>query len=171
MPARLALCLLAALLLGGCASSSTTAPPRLGPDRSLAENVRASGTLTTLAAALDEAGLSETLAGPGPYTLFAPTDAAFAALPEREARLLESDGPEPYNLLAYHLVPVRLGPEAFDGRSVRTVNGAALVLARDSGLAVEGLTVEHRPVVGELPARNGVLYLIGAVLIPPGAQD
>ncbi len=154
---------LLAALLAGCAPT----PPRTDADRTLTEHVRGADRLTTLARALDGAGLAETLAGPGPYTLFAPTDAAFAALPAGErARLLEPGSPG-RGLLAYHLVPARLGAEDFDGRSVRTVHGAALSLAvRDSGL-----TVNRRPVLGRRPARNGTLYLIGSVLLPPGAQD
>ncbi len=155
------------LLLVGCARTGPPRAPAQGPDRTLLDNVRATGTLSSLAEALEASELAETLDGPGPYTLFAPTDDAFASLPDSlRSRMLAAD-PARYNLLAYHLVPARLVPSDFDGRDVRTLNGASLRIERRDSVS----TVNRRPLLRTLPARNGVLYVIDAVLMPPGAQE
>lgn len=163
----LGLCLLAGGALVGCSrpGPEPARPPAQGPDRTVLDNVRATPRLSALAEALDASGLAEALTAAGPFTLFAPTDAAFAAVPDS---LWRTPGPsQRRNTLAFHLVPNRVPPPAFDGRTVRTLHGGALHLDRDGGT----LTVDRAPVLDTLLASNGVVYVIGAVLRPPGAQE
>lgn len=168
MPVRFILLLSAVALLAACGSSSP-APNRVpGPDRTLFANIRASADLSIFAEALGAADLAETLSGPGPYTVFAPTDAAFAALPDDlRATLAQRGNPQRTNLLAYHLAPVRLLSSDFEGE-VRSVHGAPLFLARnDSVSSVNRVELVRR----DVPARNGVLHVIDVVLRPTGARE
>ena len=140
----------------------------MGAERTLFANVRAANNLTAFTEALGAAGLAETLSGPGPYTVFAPTDAAFAALPAELREAFRRRGnPQLANLLAYHLVPARIPSADFAGE-VRSINGAPLVLVGGDSVATVNRT---RLVLRDVPARNGVLHVIDVVLRPPGAQD
>lgn len=166
-PVFLAACVVAHVL-GGCARTKPPPAPAQGPNRTVLSNVRATGTLSALTGALEASGLAETLAGPGPFTLFAPTDEAFAALPDSLRSRFLPGSPERYNVLAYHVVPALVTRAEFDGRSVRTLNGAVLSVERTDSVA----TVNRRPLLaGELPASNGIVYFIDAILIPPGARE
>lgn len=152
-----------------CAPSSPPPPTgAMGADRTLFANIRAADNLAAFSEALGAAGLAETLSRPGTYTVFAPTDAAFAALPDEFRNLLARRGsPELGNLLAYHLVPSQLLAADFAG-NVRSINGAPLLLAlEDSVVTVNG----HPLILRDVPARNGVLHVIDVVLQPPGALD
>ena len=119
--------------------------------------------LGTLAAALDAAGLAATLDGAGPFTVFAPVDAAFAELGEaRIARLLEEDNEELLRkVLTYHVVPgVILAADLVDGASVTTVEGSRLTVDLDGGATVGGAPI----LATDIRAGNGVVHLVGGVL-------
>lgn len=159
------------LFLTAIGCTSPTPPAATGtmsPNRTLFANLRAAEDLTVFTEALGAVGLAETLSGPGPYTVFAPTDAAFATLSEDlRAALTQRGNPVRANLLAYHLAPTRLAADDFDGE-VRSINGAPLYLALDDSTA----TVNRQQLVRrDIPARNGVLHVIDVVLRPPGMQD
>lgn len=162
------LTLLLTVLFAGCRAPTPVPQNPPGPERTLFANIRASDDLTVFAEALGAAGLAETLSGPGPYTVFAPTNAALAALSEDlRAELSQRASPQRVNLLAYHLVPARLATKDFDGE-VRSVHGAPLFLTLDdSAASVNRVRLVRR----DLAARNGVLHVVDAVLRPPGAQE
>ncbi|MGB7818337.1 MAG: fasciclin domain-containing protein [Ornithinibacter sp.] len=132
----------------------------------------AAGDFTTLATALTEAELVETLKGPGPFTVFAPTDEAFAALPEGTLdTLLEDPTGDLQGILTYHVVPgtvMAADVVGLDGQEVETVNGAKLTVE------VDGDTVSLIDVGGnkvtvtttDIEASNGVIHVIDGVLLP-----
>jgi uncharacterized surface protein with fasciclin (FAS1) repeats len=126
------------------------------------------GQFTTLVAALKAAGLVETLAGKGPFTVFAPTDAAFAKLPAGTVKSLL----EPANkakltaILTYHVVPGKTLSPALAGKvlTVKTVEGASLKID-GTGSSVK---VNNATVIGaDVAASNGVIHVIDTVLMPP----
>jgi len=141
------------------------------PLRDLVATAVAAGNFTTLAAALAAAGLAATLQGPGPYTVLAPTDEAFAKLPNGTVE----DWLKPENrakltaILTYHVLVGAVTAEdvgALNGENVETVNGGTLAVsvAADSGaVTVNGANV----VATDVLASNGVIHVVDAVLLPP----
>ena len=125
------------------------------------------GDFTTLATALTEAGLVDTLKGEGPYTVFAPTDEAFEALPEGTVEaLLEDPQGQLTDILTYHVVPGKvMSTDLSDGMTATTVNGedVTITIAEDGTVMVNDATV----VAADIEASNGVIHVIDTVLIPP----
>jgi uncharacterized surface protein with fasciclin (FAS1) repeats len=134
---------------------------------SLVEVVVMTDALSTLETAVKEAGLVEALSGEGPFTVFAPTDAAFGALPEGTVEsLLEDDNIEMLKgILTYHVVPGKLeAADLSDGQILETLAGAPLrVSISDGTVMVGGATV----VTPNVAASNGVAHVIDSVLMPP----
>ncbi len=128
------------------------------------------GSFSTLAAALKAAGLIDTLKGEGPFTVFAPTDTAFARLPAGTVEsLLEPENREKLAaILTYHVVPGRVYAEdALAAKKAGTVGGPPLRFASKGGaVRVNGATV----VLADLDASNGVIHVIDSVLLPPERQ-
>ncbi len=128
------------------------------------------GSVKTLLAAIDAAGLTDALRGDGPFTLLAPTDAAFASLPPGTVeRLLRSENrDELAAILKYHVVPGRVyADQALAARSAATLLGAPVGISfREASLRVNDANV----FTADLQARNGVIHVIDAVLLPPGPQ-
>ncbi len=126
------------------------------------------GSFTTLVAALQAAGLVETLQGNGPFTVFAPTDAAFAKLPKGTVEALLADKEQLRAILTYHVVPGKV--TAADvmkmGRgNPATVNGQTLAINVAGGkVKVNDATV----VAADVMATNGVIHVIDTVILPPG---
>ena len=133
---------------------------------SIAEIAAADGRFTTLVAALDAAGLVETLAGEGAYTVFAPTDDAFAALPEGTVEALLADIPALTNILLYHVVNGVVPAETaltLDGQMVETLSGEKFSVTLNEGsLYINDAMV----IITDIEASNGVIHVIDAVLIP-----
>ncbi len=122
----------------------------------------------TLVAAVVAAGLAETLSGEGPFTVFAPTDEAFAALPEGllEKLLLEENRDLLVQILTYHVVSgTVLAADVTDG-DVATVEGQNVTLDTTTGVTVNGANV----VLADVLASNGVIHAIDAVILPPGVD-
>ncbi|NQW68180.1 MAG: fasciclin domain-containing protein, partial [Acidimicrobiaceae bacterium] len=119
----------------------------------------------TLVAALTAAGLVETLQGAGPFTVFAPTEAAFAALPEGLlAKLLLPENVAVLTaILTYHVVPGMVMSTDIAAGDVATVEGSTVALTTDMGVMVNGATV----IAADVPASNGVIHVIDAVIVPP----
>jgi uncharacterized surface protein with fasciclin (FAS1) repeats len=122
---------------------------------------------STLVAAVQAAGLVETLSGPGPFTVFAPTNAAFAALPAGTVEnLLKPENIEQLKaVLTYHVVPGKVLSSALAGTTSTpaTVNGATVTVDGTAGVKVNGANV----VTADLEAGNGVVHVIDAVILPP----
>jgi transforming growth factor-beta-induced protein len=153
-----------ALLVAGC--EGTTTQPQAG---TLVEVAASAGAFTTLLGAAEAAGFVETLSNGGPFTLFAPTDAAFSALPEPVLRAILGDRDLLGRVLAHHVVPGRLEAAQVLGRTrLETVNGTTLDVRLESGAAFVG---DARIVETDLVATNGVLHVIDAVLLPEAVLD
>ena len=128
--------------------------------------------LSTLVAALDAAGLTETLQGEGPFTLFAPTNAAFLQLPQAELQQLLSDPAALQRILAYHVVPTLvMARDAVQATSAPTLEGSSLSVRVEAGnlLVNESKVVKFDVGASEnVQASNGVIHVIDSVLEPPG---
>ncbi|MFN4156756.1 MAG: fasciclin domain-containing protein [Paracoccaceae bacterium] len=124
------------------------------------------GTFTTLVAAVTAAGLVDTLKGEGPFTVFAPTDEAFAALPAGtvETLLLPENKDQLTAILTYHVVPGKvMSTDLSEGLTAATVNGADVTITLDGGAKVNGATIT----TADIEASNGVIHVIDAVIMPP----
>ena len=142
--------------LSGCATQS-------GPV-SVADTLAARPELSTLSSLVVKAGLTDTLKGTGPFTVFAPTNAAFAKVP---AKTMDDIGKDPARLkavLTYHVVPGKVMAADVKNSNAKTVNGANIALSK----AGTFVTVEDGLVqTADLQATNGVVHMIDSVLIPP----
>jgi uncharacterized surface protein with fasciclin (FAS1) repeats len=146
------------------AESESEAP---APQADLVETAAGAGDFTTLATALEAAGLVETLQGEGPYTVFAPTDAAFEDLPDGALDELLADPEALSDVLLYHVVEGEVPASdvvELDGQSVATVNGAEVEVSVDG----EAVQVNEAGVTQtDIAASNGIIHVIDAVLLPP----
>jgi len=123
------------------------------------------GSFTTLAAALGAAGLVETLKGEGPFTVFAPTDEAFAALPEGTVEdLLKPENKDKLTaILTYHVVPGKvMSTDLSDGMTAATVEGSDITIKTEGGVMVNDAAVT----TADVEASNGVIHVIDSVLMP-----
>ena len=126
----------------------------------------AAGNFKTLAAALTAAKLVDTLKGAGPFTVFAPTDEAFARLPAGTVESLLKDIPKLSAILTYHVVAGKVMAAdvmKMDGQSAKTVNGAALSISTKDGVKLNGAS---SVVKKDITCTNGVIHVIDAVLLP-----
>ena len=118
---------------------------------------------STLVAAVSAAGLVETLQGEGPFTVFAPTDEAFAALPEGTVEALLEDIPTLTSILTYHVVPGEvMSGDLEDGMTAETVNGQSITIGVGDTVTVDGATV----IDADIEASNGMIHVIDAVIMP-----
>merc|ERR1712127_145657 len=121
------------------------------------------GSFGTLVAAVIAADLVDTLSGDGPFTVFAPTDDAFADLPEGTVEGLLEDIPALASILTYHVVAGKVESGDLTNGPVTTVNGADVEINLDDGVKVNDSNV----IIADVKACNGVIHVIDAVLIPP----
>ena len=135
-------------------------------DKNIVETARGTGSFTTLLAAVDAAGLGETLAGGGPFTVFAPSDEAFAKLPAGTVESLLADPTRLTEVLTYHVVPGRVtAADAARLSSAPTVQGDELPISFDGGIHVGDASV----VSADIEATNGFIHVIDRVLLPAAA--
>jgi uncharacterized surface protein with fasciclin (FAS1) repeats len=140
-------------------------PERNGADmpHNIVETAREAGTFQTLLTAVDAAGLGETLADGGPFTVFAPTDDAFRVLPHEIVAGLLADPPALVRVLTYHVVPGRItSAQITHDSEQKTVEGGVLTIAVNGGVTVNDATV----IQADVEAENGVIHVIDRVLIP-----
>ena len=160
----LALGLAAPVALAGHHEGDTAKPSQAKAD--IVDTAVAAGQFNTLAAALTAAGLVDTLKGKGPFTVFAPTDEAFAALPAGTVEdLLKPENKDKLvAILTYHVVQGRYPSGRVAGLdTATTVNGAEVdITASDAGVMVDGANV----VTADVTATNGVIHVIDTVLMP-----
>lgn len=173
----------AALALAACSSSSTTAtsstPAAASPSTAastpaassapaaagtIVEVAAANPDFSTLVAAVKAAGLVDTLNGAGPFTVFAPTNEAFAALPAGllDKLLLPANKATLTKILTYHVVPAKVMAADVKAGKVTTVEGGEITIATDGGVKVNEATVTSTDVA----ASNGVIHVIDKVLVP-----
>ncbi|MES2846012.1 MAG: fasciclin domain-containing protein [Pseudomonadota bacterium] len=137
-----------------------------GHSKDIVDTAVGAGTFTTLVAAVEAAGLVETLKGPGPFTVFAPTDAAFAALPAGTVEdLLKPENKDKLvAVLTYHVVPGKvMSTDLSEGLKAATVQGGEVTITLDGGAKVNGATIS----TADIEASNGVIHVIDAVILPP----
>ena len=121
------------------------------------------GSFKTLVTAVQEAGLVDTLKGPGPFTVFAPTDDAFAKIPKADLDALLKDKAALTKVLTYHVVPGKVLAQDVKPGEVATVEGSALtVSAKDGKVMVDNATVVQTDVMAD----NGVIHVIDSVIMP-----
>jgi len=138
----------------------------LPADKDIVQTAKGAGSFSTLVAALDAAGLVSTLEGDGPFTVFAPTDAAFAKLPAGtvESLLRPENRDQLVKILTYHVAEGRVYSDALpDKGEIRTVEGSrANVEASGSGAMIENASI----IKTDIDASNGVIHVIDTVIIP-----
>lgn len=131
--------------------------------KNIVEVAKEAGSFETLLAAATAAGLAETLMGEGPFTVFAPTDEAFAALPEGTVEALLEDTDTLTAILLYHVVAGRvMSGDVVELDTAPTVFGQDLTVDTEDGVKVDGATV----VAADIAASNGVIHVIDSVLMP-----
>ena len=153
------------LALTAAASLMGTTAFADGHSKDIVDTAADAGNFTTLLAAAEAAGLVETLKGEGPFTVFAPTDEAFAALPEGTVDdLLKPENQEKLaGILTYHVVPGKvMSTDLTDDMEAETVQGTTVMIDLDNGVMVDDATV----VTADIEASNGVIHVIDKVIMP-----
>ena len=132
-------------------------------EKDIVDTAVEAGTFITLVAAAEAAGLVDTLKGEGPFTVFAPTDEAFAALPDGTVDGLLADPDALAAILTYHVVPGKvMSTDLSNEMTATTVNGADVTIMTEPGVMVDGANV----VAADIEASNGVIHVIDAVILP-----
>jgi uncharacterized surface protein with fasciclin (FAS1) repeats len=150
------LALTTAALIAACA---TTPPPA-----TIADMAARTPSLSTLNKLVNDAGLAETLRGTGPYTVFAPSDDAFKAVPAATLQALANDKELLKSVLTFHVLPGKMTGADVKNGNAKTVQGADVALSKSgSFITVEDAVVTQADVV----ASNGVVHVIDRVLMPP----
>jgi len=130
--------------------------------KDIVDTAVAAGQFKTLATALQAAGLIDTLKGKGPFTVFAPTDAAFAKIPKADLDALLKDKAKLTAVLTYHVVPGKVMAKDVKAGAVKTVQGGSLTVATAGGVTVNGAKVTATDIVAD----NGVIHVIDSVVLP-----
>ncbi len=142
-------------------AAAAFAAPAMADD--IVDVAAGAGSFGTLIAAVQAAGLEETLRGDGPFTVFAPTDEAFAALPEGTLEALLADTEALTAILTYHVLPdAVMSTDLSDGMTPETVNGQPVTIGVSDMVTVDNAIV----VTPDIEASNGVIHVIDAVILP-----
>lgn len=149
------------------AIASLLAAPAMagGMSKDIVDTAVGAGDFNTLVAAVQAAGLVETLKGDGPFTVFAPTDAAFAALPEGtvETLLKPENKDQLIAILTYHVVPGKvMSTDLQDDMMATTVQGTDIMIDLDNGVMINDASVS----AADIAASNGVIHVIDKVILP-----
>ena len=151
------------VVAAGRYTDAETSTPTIAMQSDIIDTAVSAGQFSTLATALTEAGLIETLKGPGPFTVFAPTDAAFAKIPAEQLQALLADKAMLTKVLTYHVVPGEVMAKDVRSGSVKTVAGQNLMLDVSSA----GVKVNDANVIKtDIMASNGVIHVIDTVVLP-----
>jgi uncharacterized surface protein with fasciclin (FAS1) repeats len=146
------------------AITGATAVTAGGMKKDIVDTAISAGSFKTLVTALKAAGLVETLRGKGPFTVFAPTDAAFAKLPAGTLDALLKDKKKLTKILTYHVVAGKvMASDVVKLKSAKTVEGQAVKISTTKGVKVNQANV----VKTDILATNGVIHVIDAVILPP----
>jgi uncharacterized surface protein with fasciclin (FAS1) repeats len=139
--------------------------PAFAADKDIVDTAIDAGSFTTLVAAVQAAGLLDTLKSEGPFTVFAPTDAAFAALPAGTVEdLLKPENKDKLvSILTYHVLPGKvMSGDLSEGLKAATVQGSEVTVTLADGAKVDGATIS----AADIAASNGVIHVIDAVILP-----
>ena len=153
-----------AMILGSSISTTMTAA-ETGAPKDIVDTAIAAKDFKTLVTAVKAAELVEVLKGKGPFTVFAPTDKAFAKVPKADLEALLKDKKQLQAVLTYHVVAGKvMAADVVKLKSAKTVQGEAVKIAVDEGkVTIDGAEV----VKADIPCSNGVIHIIDAVLMPP----
>lgn len=130
--------------------------------KDIVDTAVAAGSFKTLATALGAAGLVDTLKGKGPFTVFAPTDEAFAKVPKADLDALLKDKAKLTAVLTYHVVPGKVMAADVKAGKVKTVQGSELTISTTGGVMVDAAKVTKTDIVAD----NGVIHVIDSVIMP-----
>ena len=130
--------------------------------KDIVDTAVAAGNFKTLATALQAAGLVDTLKGKGPFTVFAPTDEAFAKVPKADLDALLADKAKLTAVLTYHVVPGKVMAADVKAGKVKTVQGSELTVSTTGGVKVDAANVVKTDIVAD----NGVIHVIDSVVLP-----
>ena len=147
--------LISAVAVSFCLMSAANA-------KDIVDTAVSAGNFRTLATALQAAGLIETLKGKGPFTVFAPTDAAFAKIPKAQLDALLADKAKLTAVLTYHVVPGKVMSKDVKAGMVKTVQGSSLTVATTGGVKVDNANVTAVDIIAD----NGVIHVIDSVVLP-----
>ena len=158
--ALLVLLVVLPILLLGC----TQQQPETPKEKTIVQTAIDAGSFNTLVTAVQAAGLVDTLNSAGPFTVFAPTDAAFAALPPGTLDALLADKALLTKVLTYHVVSgTYMAKDVVNLRSVNSVQGEAITINPTDGVKVNGANV----IQTDIKCSNGVIHVIDKVILPP----
>ena len=130
----------------------------------VAETIAANPQLSTLNGLIVKAGLTDTLKGAGPFTVFAPSNEAFAKVPAKTMEMLAANPVQLKSVLTFHVVPGKTMAADVKNANAKTLNGATVALSK----AGDFVTVEGAMVTtGDIAATNGVVHIVDTVLLPP----
>lgn len=158
---------IASVALAAAIGLAASAAAVRAAEKDIVDTAVEAGQFQTLATALNAAGLVETLKGPGPFTVFAPTDEAFAKLPGGTVEsLLKPENKDKLTaILTYHVVPGEvMAAEVVTLSEAETVNGKAVKIAVDGDTVMVG---DAKVTAADIDAANGVIHVIDAVILPP----
>jgi uncharacterized surface protein with fasciclin (FAS1) repeats len=130
--------------------------------KDIVDTAVAAGKFNTLATALKEAGLVDTLKGKGPFTVFAPTDEAFAKVPKADLDALLKDKAKLKAVLTYHVVAGKVMAADVKPGKVKTVQGSSLMVSTAGGVKVDSANVTATDIIAD----NGVIHVIDSVIMP-----
>ncbi len=130
--------------------------------KDIVDTAVAAGQFKTLAVALKAAGLVDTLKGKGPFTVFAPTDEAFAKIPKTDLEALLKDKAKLTSILTYHVVSGKVMAADVKAGKVKTVQGSELTVSTSMGVMVDNAKV----IKTDIAADNGVIHVIDSVIMP-----
>jgi uncharacterized surface protein with fasciclin (FAS1) repeats len=143
--------------------ASLAVPAVAGEQKDIVDTAIAAGNFKTLATALQAAGLVDTLKGKGPFTVFAPTDEAFAKLPAGTLDALLKDKAKLTKVLTYHVVPGKvMAADVVKLKQAKTVEGQNITIDTKSGVKVDSANV----IKTDIQASNGVIHVIDSVILP-----
>jgi uncharacterized surface protein with fasciclin (FAS1) repeats len=152
-------------LVAGAALVATSLAPTFARAADIVDTAVAAGSFNTLVTAVKAAGLVKTLKGEGPYTVFAPNDAAFAKLPPGTVESLLKNKAKLATILKYHVVPGRVKAADVAGKSLTVKTAAGLPVNVDGTFGVK--VNDARVIQPDIEASNGVIHVIDTVLLPP----
>ena len=147
--------LISAVVVSFCLMSAANA-------KDIVDTAVSAGDFNTLAAALKAAGLVDTLKGKGPFTVFAPTDEAFAKIPKDQLNALLADKAKLTAVLTYHVVAGSVMSKDVHAGMVKTVQGSSLTVSTMGGVKVDNANVTAVDIVAD----NGVIHVIDTVILP-----
>ena len=146
----------------GFVAATATANSAMAAGKDIVETAQSAGSFKTLVVALQTAGLVETLKGKGPFTVFAPNDAAFAKVPKDQLDALLADKAKLTKVLTYHVVGGKVMAADVKAGPVKTVEGSNLTISTTGGVMVDKAKV----IATDIAASNGVIHVIDSVVMP-----